>query len=203
MQTQVGTILAIAILFPAFAAAQESPRYPRYDDEDVQEMLSGDVKVSMRRGDGDTARGTALGLIQAPLEELAEIIRDFDHHEDWYPDMTTSTLSGDVGHGVINAPWPMTDRTWDITIESGDRTVSGHTCFASTYQHVPGSGNVTDTHGYWLLCPWSDDTSYTLVRYVLNMDPGVPVPDAMIRSSTRRMLPGVINGLREAHSDRF
>ena len=204
MRIFLGSILTASFLLPAFAAAQESPRYPRYDDEDVREMMDGDVKVSMRRQDGNLTRGTALGLIQAPVSELRTIIEDFGTHEDWYPDMEDSTVLRDhVGRGVTNMPWPMTDRSWDINIEDGMRTISGHECFTSTFTHIPGSGNVETTYGYWLLCPWTDDTSYTLARYVLNVDLGVPLPDAIIRSSTRRMLPGVIDGLREEHDERF
>jgi hypothetical protein len=56
-----------------------------------------------------------------------------------------------------------------------------------------------DVNGYWLLT--SHSSGCTLVRYVINADLGIWLPDAIINWATRSMLPGIISGLRDRHGD--
>lgn len=52
-------------------------------------------------------------------------------------------------------------------------------------------------YGYWYLERWEDDPeNATLLRYALWADLGVWLPDAIVRWATRRMLPGIIEGMQ-------
>jgi hypothetical protein len=50
--------------------------------------------------------------------------------------------------------------------------------------------------GYWLVVPMADDPTRSLVRYRFAANAGISAPDGIERRATRRMLPGIFEGLR-------
>jgi ribosome-associated toxin RatA of RatAB toxin-antitoxin module len=57
------------------------------------------------------------------------------------------------------------------------------------------SGSFRDFRGYWSLTP--DKTgNKTVVTYAMHLDPGVPIPDWLVRQGVRMELPSVLSGLR-------
>lgn len=191
-------VLTFALLLPAVAGAQEQPEIPNLTADQIAELRDGEVMVSTERG--DLNRGEAIGIICAPIDELWAIITDFDNMHRWFPDMLSSesverTSSGGVGNGETNMPWPVANRRWQTRTVAGERSLGGVTAYVAEYEYVEGSGNLDEMHGYWLLAPADDGC--TLVRYVVNADLGIWLPDAIINWASRRMLPGTVEGMAE------
>ena len=186
------------VLVPALASAQETPAIPSLSADQIAEMRDGEVMVSTQRGDPN--RGEAIGIVCAPIDELWEIVLDFDNMHRWFPDMLVSDIvsrdgEGAVGYGETNMPWPVANRTWQARTVPGQRTIGGVEAYVAVYEYVDGSGNMDEMYGYWLLTPADDGC--TLVRYVVNADLGIWLPDVIINWASRRLLPGTVEGLGE------
>ena len=201
---KLSIVLAGLLVAPALLSAQqEAPRIPDLDAEEIEELLEGEAISSARRNDGMN-RAEVVGFVQAPRDEVFEIISDFENLEEWFPDMRNTVLiSDDVGQGETHMPWPIADRDWQLNLHENTRTLEGIECRVAWFDHVEGSGNVDDTFGYWLVYTWPDDPTYTVIRYVLNADIGVAVPNGVINWASRRLLPGAIEGIRERHAELY
>lgn len=193
------TLLA---LLPSAAAAQsvEAPTQPSLSADEVASIESGEVVVHTRRGTPN--RGEVVGLVCAPISEVWAIVRDFNNLHRWYPDMEDSQLiATGHGRGQTNMPWPISDRNWEIAATQGEQTVGGVSSYVATFDYIEGSGNLEEMFGYWLVREW--DNGCTMVRYVLNADLGIALPSSIVNWAARRMLPGIITGLRDRHDDLY
>ena len=168
------------------------------------QRLERDVAAHLDTGAEDDALGD--DLIEAPVDVLAAILVDYPHVPDWAPasrDFEILEHSGDeyVISGVTAIPWPISDRHWHMRSVSGWESVDGRDVFVYRFQYIPGTGNIEDSNGYWLLMPMPDEPDVTYVRYVVHADPGLAIPNVIIRWVTRSALPDLIDGLRERHHE--
>lgn len=202
--------MSMRILFSAFvlfataatpAWAQVTVRYPTQLESHQAELQNGEIIVDVNV-DGTLVHSDTLALIDAPAESIFRVVADFAGQANWVPDLTEARVisgSGEriVGQGTTDLAWPLTDRTWQINIYNRAQTFDGNSCFVSSWDYVPGSGDMIENDGYWLICPWAPDPSRSLVRYVFAADAGVSAPDFIERSVTANMVPNFINNLRQ------
>ncbi len=107
-------VLAVA---PARASADADMPIglPGLSDADYQTLLSGEpIRVVER---GAVHSGEVVGMIQAPVDELAAIILDYENLGEWSPaaydvHIIQRSDSDMVVEGKTALPWPITDRTW-------------------------------------------------------------------------------------------
>lgn len=207
-----GTLVALVLAAAGSLAsspveANERPRYSAIAAADVADLRDEQqVRVSVRQGTPN--RGVVVGLIQAPAEELYRIVLDYPRIPEWSPALVRAAESGDTGatkvvEGETHLPWPLSNRTWRINVEYGPRTIDGTEAWVVAWDYQAGSGNINDTFGYWLVMPWPEDPSYSYVKYVLNADPNIALPDWLIRTITRRTLPDLVRNLRRRHAAGF
>jgi hypothetical protein len=173
--------------------------------------LSADVRTRLESGQtvvatrsGTINRGQVMGVVEAGIRPLMEIITDTNNQHIWFPDMLESeqlSRSDTRGRsrGVTHMPWPIANRRYEVDGRYTQYTFDGHACHAIEYQYVPGSGNMEDLFGYYLLCPWEGSESRTIVKYVINANLGIWLPSGVISWAQRRLLPGVITGLRSRY----
>jgi hypothetical protein len=198
-------VATLLLLAPGLAAAieVEPPSIRNLSAAQIASLKKGDTIRSM-----DTNmpfRGEVNGLIQAPVEELAAILRDYPKQTQWAPSMAEMRLirregEFDILGGVTDLPWPVPDRTWNMRAWVGYKTVSGRRSWVNLFKYVPGSGNMNESAGYWVLSALPDDPSWTYCRYVLYGDPGIPLPDFVIRWASRTTLPAIMSSLRKQHA---
>lgn len=193
------------VIVPVTASAQsESPTQPSLTSSQEAELESGEIIVRTRRGSRDNGgvnRGESIGLVCAPMDEVVAILEDFPNQTAWMPDLETATVISTterIGEGRTHMPWPIADRRWRVQLNPETRDVNGVESYVATYENVEfDDGNMDALYGYWLIREYNDEC--TLVRYVINADIGVALPPAIINWASRRLLPGVITGLRERH----
>jgi len=198
-------LVALALLAPTVAFAQsESPTQPSLTSSQEAEIESGEIIVRTRRGSRDNGginRGESIGLVCAPMDEVVAILEDFTNQVHWMPDLEEATVisqSERIGEGRTHMPWPIADRRWRVQLDPETRDVNGIESYVATYTNVEyDDGNMDALYGYWLIREYNDEC--TLVRYVINADIGVALPQAIINWASRRLLPGVITGLRDRH----
>lgn len=191
-------ILLVVILSSA-AWGQVTPEIPTLSASQVELLNAGEILVDSIEGEIPT--GTAIGVIDALPAEVSALISDFNRHSEYFEDITLSELEstdGDygIGRGITDTPWPMEDREWVLRMRTIETEVDGVPAYVSTWEYVPGSGNLVDTQGYYLCIPWGPEGAQTLMRYYITADLGTWLPDFVLEWSMENMLPGRIEGLR-------
>lgn len=194
-------ILAAMLSLPAaIAAAQTTPVMPTISDSLRSELESGDIDVNVTV-DGQTINGRVTAIIDADPASVWEVVSDFVGQERWVPDFQNArVVSGSgarfVAYAETDLPWPLTTRTWQVSLHNRETTVGGQECFVSSWTYVEGSGNMVDQTGFWIVTQYQDDPSRTLVHYRFRADAGISAPDFIERNTTRNLLPDIIAGLR-------
>lgn len=195
--------LAAALFVSATATATE-PVTP-FRSSEIAEAAAGEILVTGEPG--DVNRGVVIGMLNAPIDEIVAIIQDVDNHEHWFPDTDNTTLLSQDGatatfSGETHVPI-LPDRRWTNRGTHRTHNFTTGECHVFEYEYVEDSGNMDVLHGYWLLCPYEEDASKTMLKYVINADLGVPLPNSLINWASRRMLPGVIEGLQARHDELY
>jgi hypothetical protein len=152
--------------------------------------------------DGTVTTGHIMAVVEGPPDEVWSIVSDFANQDRWVPDMydaeVVSTSGGtETVSARTNLPWPLADRHYTLHVTDGEQTIGGVESYVSTWTY--GGGNMNENRGYWLVRPWADATDRTLVVYEFEADTGVRAPDGIERNATRRMLPGILQGLRDRY----
>ena len=183
------------------ASAQLTVQYPSALESHFDELSNGGVIVEVVV-DGTLVQSDTLALVDAPTDAVFGVVADFAGQVHWVPDlMEARVISGTgqhlIGEGTTNLTWPFSDRSWQIDIFNRPETLNGQLCYASSWNYIPGSGDMVENDGYWLICPWIPDPTRSLVRYVFAADAGVAVPDFIERRVTAQMSPQFIHNLRQ------
>jgi hypothetical protein len=199
-------LLALLLVVPSGLHASETPEYTPIPSRKVADLLNGDVIKDVQRGTPN--RGYVIALIQAPPEELYEIVCDYPRIPHWSRPLRRASIISESGNervieGETELPWPISNRNWRIRSVSSTTTIQGQTAHINSWTYIPGSGNIADTFGYWLIMRWPDDTRYSYVKYVINADPDIAIPDSVLNLVTRRTLPQLISNLRTRHSELY
>ena len=188
-------------LFALPALAQPTPTVPSLSQDQVDRLNAGEVLVDLN-AELTPPVGDALGIIDATPEAVYAIVADFANQSTWVDDVTLSEVVGEeeggiqLCHGITDTPWPMEDREWTNRVWNGQMDVDGVPAYVSNWVYVPGSGNLGHSEGYWLMFPWGEDGSKTLLRYYLVIDLGTPMPDFILNWGSENMLPTRVTGLR-------
>lgn len=194
------TIVLLCAMSAGPASAQLVVQYPLDLASRVDELSDGGVIVEVVV-DGTLVHSDTLALVDAPPAAVFAVVSDFAGQLQWAPNLTEArVISGNgqhlVGEGTTDLAWPFSDRSWQIAIFNRPETFDGESCYASSWDYIPGSGDMIENDGYFLICPWEPDPSRSLVRYVFLADAGVSVPDFIERSVTAQMSPQFIRSLR-------
>ncbi len=92
-----------------------------------------------------------------------------------------------------NVPWPISDR-WMIVKDSRDETRAAEGIYRSEWSKA--AGNVKTISGYILLEPFEGDRNVTKMEYRTLSDPDVAVPRFLLKWGIDRVMPGVIEAIR-------
>lgn len=196
--------LAALLALPVFGSANEVPSLMPLTAEQAADLLDGGVIRNVVRS--NPMRAEVIALVEAPAAELAAIVADYSTAVEWAPSIGACAVTGSDGDallvdGITELPWPITDRSWQMRSVIGYQQVNGTEAYVQAFSYVPGSGNIVDSFGYWLIVPWSENPAYSYVKYVVNADPGIAIPEGIIAWITRSALPTLIEKLTERHAE--
>ncbi|MCB9506445.1 MAG: hypothetical protein H6698_08390 [Myxococcales bacterium] len=194
MRTATSIVVAAVLCGTATTAAANEIPTPITSSQ-FTTVAGGEVIVEAERG--ELNRGVVIGLVRAPQADVVAIVADTENHELWFPDTVESTEvenngDTDLSTGVTAVPL-LRDRTWTLRGHHTRPRYNGIQCDLLEYEYVEGGGNMDDLFGYWLICPYEGNT---VVKYVINADLGVWLPNAVVTWAQRRMLPGIIEGIQ-------
>jgi hypothetical protein len=167
-----------------------------------QAIVDGEVLIKLTDFPGSAAKeGCVLGYIAAAPEKVMAVLREAGEYGEYMPRVRSSRVAPGDGGVVLNSqeldlPWPIGDRHFTVRLIE-KRGEDG--AFRFDFDYVPGSGNIEDTRGHWLIEPWRNGSRVT---YSLWTDPGGVIPMWAVNRASRRTLPMVIVALRDRVLDR-
>jgi hypothetical protein len=196
------------------------------NNSEVQARLArGEIVVDLEREPGThTLVGTAVGVIDAPREQVWAVLGDYDHFPEFMPRFKACfILRPDVITQIGDKPnlrelEPMLRankldsssadtlllfHSFNFPFPLGDRCclvrkVLNGVTFRSHYAMVTGEFKVNE--GSWELRPYGKKT---LAIYITRTDPGLAVPGFLLSMGTRSILPDVIKGVRKRVREMF
>lgn len=195
----IGSLLFFCEMATADFAPREIPRIAAPNAEQTAQLNDGKAITSTKRATFN--RGEVYGLIDAPPAKVWAIVSDYNKMKSWYPDMLESiTLKreGKSGtlQGLIKMPLVFANRSYQLEAVYQETTIDGVPAYTIEFNYLPGYGNLKDMYGYWLIYENPLKRGQTVVKYVINVDLGVWLPDFILRWAQGRMLPGIITGIR-------
>ena len=199
-------VVAVLLVWTGLAVeahAWATPERPRLNDELVERLRNGERVVHTRRA--EINRGEVMAIVNVPIEGVYQILRAYNDYIHWYPDQVHARLleetdTSGVAEGTVRVPFPFANRHYIVDVRGQQSEYEGRTVVTLQWLYREGSGNMEQLYGYWYLERWQDDPeNKTLLRYQLNVDLGVWLPPPVVRWATRRMLPGIIDGLERRY----
>lgn len=195
--TAVATAIA---LWPAGAGAIAEEDCPDLAGGE-EALASGEIFVELNEVAGSNAKeGCVVGYLPASPADVMAVLRDAGRYDEYMPTVKRSNVTVEHGGVTLNRqeldlPFPIGDRHFTIRLVERRLYPDG---YQLDFSYVPGSGNVEDTRGHWLIEPWRDGS---LVSYVLWTDPGGAIPKWAVNRAARRTLPDVMRALRDRVRD--
>jgi len=148
------------------------------------------IKTFTSHIDGDRIKSIkAESIIPASLKQLASVIMDVDHLQDWVYSTKSSSLLKRVSqtelyyYSEVNFPWPATNRDFvaHLTINQDPKTRVITIRAENVQGLVPekrGIVRIIESIGRWTITPI--DKNLLRVSYVLRVDPDGNIPPWMV-----------------------
>lgn len=165
----------------------------------------GKWRVSRREADGRIREGCGLGVIEAPLSAVRDVVDAAADFDEFMPRILRSDVEP-VSPGVylnrqiLDMPFPVEDRRYTVRVETGEVETGAGAGWQARWAYVEGSGNVRESRGSWTLIPLSPER--TVVVYRLLTDPGGGLPAWIVDYTAPRALRRVLVAVRGRVLDR-
>ena len=160
----------------------------------------GKWRVLRREAAGRIREGCGLGVIEAPLSAVRDVVDAAADFAQFMPRVLESDVEP-VSPGVylnrqiLDMPFPVEDRRYTVRVETGAVETGAGTGWQARWTYVEGSGNVRESRGSWTLIPL--DSERTVVVYRVLTDPGGRLPAWIVDYTAPRALRRVLAAVRE------
>lgn len=146
-------------------------------------------------GDGVAAR--AMAIVDAPPKPVFDVVNACEHFAKFMPRTKASKMllkfneNEKVCHTEISMPFPFSNLVSDV--KSTSRTLPGG---GFERKWVMLKGNYKRNTGQWQIWPYNKGTQ-SLVVYIIDVDPDMNLPDAIIRKAQTGSLPKVFKAIEK------
>lgn len=170
---------------------------PHLTEVEQKQLQSGTVLTREVTPTGNRGVGAmAIGLVDAPTDEVWPILRDCQHFWQFMPRTKKSWVREEEGvgricHVELVLPFPL-PQLWSDTVSVTREEPAQH--YVRSWSMV--RGNYRRNDGAWVLVP-TEGGSKSIVVYSIDSDPIMAVPDALIRLGQASTLPEVIVQIRK------
>jgi len=137
-----------------------------------------------------------IGIIDAPVEVVNNVLDDIPNLANWMPDCFISKIAEKksedymILYQVIKTPWPLNSRDFTFEtriIKEKDKII--RTVKAVPHSAYPPTGNyvrITNMTGKWILLR-QDNNTRTLATYQIKTDPAGNIPVAIANATSKKM----------------
>ncbi len=159
----------------------------------IKRIDGGEIVVEMTRGPDGFPKGTALGVLGAPIDKAFATLTDFGRYSQYYTGIPKSQVRRQSGsesqvYLVIDFPWPMADR-WALLEFKVDEP-------GRKFEWRRIGGTVRRYEGEARFAPWPGNR--TVMEFDAMIDPGFAfLPQWLLGYFTAQSLPGVVSGPRD------
>jgi hypothetical protein len=189
--------LSVFIFMLSISAHAQSIELPKLTDAekkklDAEQCVVHELKPTDNRG----VSAESMGVIDAPPDEVWPVVRDCEHFSKFLPSTKTSARKQESGESLcfdeISLPFPLMN-LWADTKSVVLTGPEGH--YQRSWSFVRGT--YRHNRGAWTVAPWGPDGKKSLVVYLIDSDPTMLVPDAILRAAQTGSLPEVFTGIRK------
>jgi Polyketide cyclase / dehydrase and lipid transport len=184
------------------AAGAPPPLPPPPSAVETARLLTGEVLLASRpvAAARALAEETGEGIVNAPPARVFAAVADFAHYREWVPfvqrsDATPQADGSVVSFQSLTLPFPLGRRYYKILARSAVSGEGAGRVWRAWWHYLPGTGNVADHHGWWVLVPYGEGR--TLGTCLLYTDPGRGLPAWAVHRGTAETMPYVFSGLRQ------
>jgi len=192
----------------AAAAAEPPPVPPAPTAAEAARLAAGEVLLDSRpvppRG---LAEEHGRGIVDAPPARVFAALTDFAHYQEWVPFVKRSDAAASADGSVASfqslaLPFPLGRRYYRLKARIAVEAEGAARVWRTWWTYVPGSGNVADHYGWWVLVPAA--ANRTLAACALYTDPGGSTPAWALHRGTAETMPYIFSGLRQQiHRSRY
>lgn len=196
MKVHVGYLFFLAIL--------TSPVFAEWEKKSEKEGIT----VYTRPIEGSSFEEfRGVGIINAPMEDVNNILKDIPHMSDWLPNCLVSQVVEQIDsnhliiYQILHMPFIFQDRDYVVEVEfrqHDDRTV--WSMEAVNHSAVPakdGLVRIENLSASWHLQPAGSEEEKTLVEYQVKVDPNGRAPAIMVNLVSVEIPYKTIQGLRD------
>jgi hypothetical protein len=215
--------LAIALCLVSPALRPSSIEYKNFDTTTLQKLAEGEILSCIQLlPNSKTHRCELMGLIQAPIQTVWNVISDYSRYHEFMPRTPVTFL---VDPEALNSRQEKNIANWnqfekelmDFRVnEYGDNPFYFYNRFQMPFplkdrhyilkiERFPEIfrsqwneilGNTRVNKGSWTLVSFEEKPGTTLAIYSLDVDTGLPLPPKIIQTAMKK-LPEIIRALRQ------
>jgi ribosome-associated toxin RatA of RatAB toxin-antitoxin module len=170
--------------------------------DDAARLGAGEILVTQRDVPGsDVPEATVRAVVDAPPEKVWAIVSDCGNYKTNMPNIleskqvsSTMTPEGEIRECrvVADLPFPFPDL---VSHTRGVHTIEPGKRWQRTWKLL--DGDYERNSGIWRVEPFGDDGKRSLVTYVLDAKPKVPLPSSIIKAISFGKLPEMIENVRK------
>lgn len=166
--------------------------------EETRRLDAGEVLLTrLEPAGGVGAAAQAKGVIEAPVSKVWPAVRDCQHFDKFMPRVMRSELREDRGDELlcfvlVDMPWPADDLEAE-TLSKIERLPDN--TFRRSWHLVRGS--FEHNTGSYEVAPFQGDPDRSLVTYIIDANPNVPLPDAVLKQAQAKTLPELFEKIAE------
>lgn len=189
-------LFSFSVLMSAAALAQPV-ELPRLNTAETKRLDAGETVIrNIKPTDNKGIGLESMGVIDASSTEVWPVLRDCQYFSQFMPRTKASSALEEKGvplcHVELQLPFPLAN-LWSDTSSVQREEPEGHyyrqwTLVRGTYHRNGGS---------WTVLPWGPEGKKTLVRYVIDANPALLVPDWVLRAGQAGSLPEVFASIRK------
>lgn len=193
--------LCLALVLGVSAATARVEAQPQALQSVADLLKDGTIQVStVARGSESVSWGRAVGVVEAPIEQVMAVVESYADYQSFMPHFKTSKVLSQRGSSALvymQASIAKDTMTLWAQLKVGPGANVGTT---RVIRAKMLSGNMSAMEAVWEVTPV--DGQRTLVAFQLVMDPKLPLPSSFITSQNQNAAKKTIRALREVVAQR-
>lgn len=164
-------------------------------------LKGGSIQVTSIERDGSSVTwGRAVGVVEAPLEQVLDVVQNYASYHTFMPHFTTSKVLSQRGASALvymQVSIAKDTMTLWAQLKVGPAASKGETRVIRARML---SGNMDAMEAIWELTP--DGANRTIVAFQVVMDPKLPLPASFVSSENEKASKKTIKALRRVVAER-